>query len=856
MANDSTPPGWPKSRSMLFRDRRKLWVRAGGKCSICRVSVIEAGPVEAHIKAFSPGGPRYDPTMPPRSVNAYPNRILVCSICSHRIDIAEPASWSVERLVKVKEEHELRITQDPSRAQKLQALLRGSIARIVAGWIAAGLAPDEAEVLADDTVGLLKVSPPAAGALAVWCGEIGTGKSLGLERLFQDEIRSAANDNQSPVPVYVDARKIERDLESWCLHQSETIGNPQILGARVFIDHGDELGAGRVEGLLNEARTLVRAWPETQVIMTSRPFPQILEAPETVRIESLTDEASRSLVARIAGRDVSIGEAHSWPEPVRHAIRRPFFAILLGGMIKNSGGEPIRTTGQLISRLVQRGLGRAAVEEAGANQLLRRLAILSTNSTSSVNVRELGPAAQVLPLVQTGFLVEEDGELEFALPILGIWFSAQAIVSGDQPIDELCKSQRTLDRWRDAIEVALALVGHSRANEIVERLVAADAVFAVGLVVEATKYGSWDEGYPLTGSLEAAQEIRSRTLKWTDSFGPVVSLMRLFKGGTPALGAGTDGRQLLTAWTSDFSRGDSFALTEDDRPFVDHSGKWLRARAGTAPDHPIWAWRWSLDDFTGAMKSIVERRELPLTTSLLREMLWRAATRLMRLPPSAESVELSDFLRELGPNAHNTTYATSGGRYEGELLLEAAGSLAAEGYHEISPPWPGPDNPPDRWIWSGYSQARMVDRTTRIYTAAMEALDVWYATIFRNVAPRLRKGALFPVHLKVHIDPKRGPGDVPTADRWWEPLAYGDGSSRLTVTLEPVPLSGGDFDWARLSEVYRRARPDAEGWLTPSMSSGVLQIFQSNSATELAYEWLAQDLNEAALMDAMFSRRI
>lgn len=58
--------------SMATRDidRKRLWGRAGARCSMCRTSLTEVEGEdsivgeEAHIRSGRAGGPRYDPCMP------------------------------------------------------------------------------------------------------------------------------------------------------------------------------------------------------------------------------------------------------------------------------------------------------------------------------------------------------------------------------------------------------------------------------------------------------------------------------------------------------------------------------------------------------------------------------------------------------------------------------------------------------------------------------------------------------------------------------------------------------------------------------------------------------------------------
>jgi hypothetical protein len=98
--------------SISVESRKRLWGRSGGKCAICREAlfVVAAGydtivGQEAHIIARSPGGPRRDFMTALTKIDDYSNLVLLCPT-DHAIVDAQPAQWTVERLLEVKTAHE------------------------------------------------------------------------------------------------------------------------------------------------------------------------------------------------------------------------------------------------------------------------------------------------------------------------------------------------------------------------------------------------------------------------------------------------------------------------------------------------------------------------------------------------------------------------------------------------------------------------------------------------------------------------------------------------------------------------------------------------------------------------------
>jgi hypothetical protein len=95
------------------RTRKILWVKAGGRCSICNEQLATEATddddpsvfgEECHIVAQSPGGPRAAEI---EDIDGYDNLILLCRKHHKQVD-DQRSYFTVERLKKLKREHEER----------------------------------------------------------------------------------------------------------------------------------------------------------------------------------------------------------------------------------------------------------------------------------------------------------------------------------------------------------------------------------------------------------------------------------------------------------------------------------------------------------------------------------------------------------------------------------------------------------------------------------------------------------------------------------------------------------------------------------------------------------------------------
>jgi hypothetical protein len=156
--------------SVMERTRKILWIKAGGRCSICHEQLAtdatdEDDPSvfgeECHIVARSPGGPRAADIA---DVDGYDNLILLCRKHHKQVD-DQRSHFTVERLRKIKRKHEqleasrsgpVRLIADPTKptAKLLKLCLTGeSLWESVNGacsfypYYPAGLNDDQADAV-------------------------------------------------------------------------------------------------------------------------------------------------------------------------------------------------------------------------------------------------------------------------------------------------------------------------------------------------------------------------------------------------------------------------------------------------------------------------------------------------------------------------------------------------------------------------------------------------------------------------------------------------------------------------------------------------------------------------------------
>jgi hypothetical protein len=89
---------------------RLLYAKSGNRCAFpsCPIPISDGKTLygeAAHIKAESPGGPRYDLSQTPEERRSFENLILLCGV-HHKCVDSDPISYTVDRLKQMKLDHE------------------------------------------------------------------------------------------------------------------------------------------------------------------------------------------------------------------------------------------------------------------------------------------------------------------------------------------------------------------------------------------------------------------------------------------------------------------------------------------------------------------------------------------------------------------------------------------------------------------------------------------------------------------------------------------------------------------------------------------------------------------------------
>lgn len=383
--------------------------RVGYLCSHPQCQRLTVGPrkgeegannigVAAHIKAASPGGPRYDFNQTPTERASADNGIWLCADHAHLID-HNPKEFTVEKLKKWKQEAEERAFQQLASGKGPATItqLSDELIQELAPYISRLGLPQDADLatvqtqvraasLADietyerrrswprhsveleltaegveDVRSLDQAHFPQVLATAqhiVLLSAPGTGKTTTLIQIARKMIEAG------PVPVFVPLgawAESGRDLFDWVSRRRgyEALSSAHLKfladhgELALFLDGWNEVPESARRRLINEMEELETQFPLLNMVMSSRRI--ALDVPlagRRISVLPLSDEQQREIAEGMRGQDgVSVLDAAWRTVGLRDLVTIPLYLRAL--MEATTSGKLPETKEEVLRRMVE-----------------------------------------------------------------------------------------------------------------------------------------------------------------------------------------------------------------------------------------------------------------------------------------------------------------------------------------------------------------------------------------------------------------------------------------------------------------------------------------------------------------------
>ena len=289
---------------------------------------------------------------------------------------------------------------------------------------------------------------------------------------------------------------------------------------------------------------------------------------------------------------------------------------------------------------------------------------------------------------------------------------------------------------------------------------------------------------------------------------------------------------------------------------------WPIWTSGAIPSTELWAWVMTRRTLTRSLAEALEQRRLSyVADEALGELAWEFGLEVSSGPWRRESrpsiAAVFERIRQL-PDDHRTTLRTGNRVYtwnEIEIVRDHLRDLERHGNDILHDPWPTADLPRARGFRrSQYSDQRLLERTTAIYSAALKIYQRMVECWFRSFSARLSLYRLLPVRFEGLVT-RRTIGDTEWPGLWWRPIILPRGQD------SDVDFHFGQADEQLLDieshfeeqrDAYVRLREgNADDGVIFYSGGSALDLISSRPATDLAHRWLADELKDLRWVESI-----
>ncbi|MEU4821832.1 hypothetical protein AB0H37_08185 [Actinomadura sp. NPDC023710] len=737
--------------------------------------------------------------------------------------------------------------------------------RLLSRWLATGLSEKAATELAEDEeIGAWREFEAEFPnpRLAFIVGEFGSGKSITALRIHYRGIQAALIDQNARLPIFLPVREMGPSLGDKIREIIDRCPGSRTTGIKLIIDGLEELGLGAAAALLDQIRAFALSDSINQVIVTTRPGPNLAND-DVFQHPKLTEDRAAGLVERLGGhRGILWNESST----IREMLRLPLFLIIAA--TRQQGGGPIpHSRGAFLNALAREVLGPPSFRTVETENALKDIARLSMDYRGSVPLGELENDLYLPDVLATRFVVQQGGTIAFALPILQQYFAARSVLESGFEATDL-RDLTLMDRWRYALLLAISGGSWRQVNSLLEQLVAHVPGLASWLIRNAIPSTGESSSVSLPNDLKYARRIRDSLTSWTAIFKfPDMLGFVDEQGIVNTVGTSISENRVLVGLRPGGRQEEVANLPPNfTAPQVDGL-RWSPVQMSEIqPDLVAWPWRFALDFISADLEILLKARVLPLPhcPAYVREREWMLARAIMgrqdvlhrpipRRSLVASARNLIGFLadNEIDVYTLQGYRPFVGSKEELGAFIEKLDTLDVE---FIERPYIAPDNLQDRTgtIAGLYSMQAINLLVAEVMKSALEIYSSLVDTYFSSFKSTLGLACIMPLKVAGTVRDIRNNyikwslaySIEPTADEAnVVQISIKDDMHQTIKTKERV-----FEEHDRIFSLIRALHPNSVRWARPRTGSMAISMFKDMPATALAYRWLWEDLKELSVV--------
>ena len=722
------------------------------------------------------------------------------------------------RLGKVISVDQLRKQLDlPTTKEKAEIIITQNCIR---RFIANGLTNDVAKEIFETILASNKYDYliPEKQQIVYAIGDYGSGKSLALSVLYLQKLRCGEN------VFFINANQLSLDYTI-----EQFIGqNENKAATTIFIDGLDEVNFATCKHIVDSINIITGLNKNIRFVVSSRPIKYLLNSCSNniAYVKPLGRDAARDLIMKIAGDAAPIATLNGLGETFWQTVANPFFAIICGVYLKESGTAVNLSKPELIKQLIIRSINNSDFDK----KLKSWLEVISSkyifNGMRKILISELDSSIELDVVLKTGFVHIENGYLTFNLPIVVQWFGAEAIKSNIVKIDDIVETGNSIAAWRYSIMILIGDIPFDESFNIFSLIVKRYPGIASTIIKDNIIY---EENESLPSVYECANRISRCLDAWTSSISSLAKHIALVDAtGRPYSFKLMVSENFIHMWW-DMSYGDvSYEIVTE--PPAHYSRHYSTRISKT----PIWPWIITFSLLSTNLKYLIANKPVFLDVPALKEeAIFVSARKLLRKGSLyRDDIKIDDLSERIN--------IRDGSNYF--LLLHKIDELKSKGQKVIAYPYTKPDRKiAGGYVWDVYSESQQLILVQEIYSKALVAYQQLCDSIFRDLANAMPMRIMLPSHMYMEYyyidsDYKRSP-----CVKWWL-TCKNEGEDNSVSIVMTQSNANNDVIFKSIQTSIMQYRIDNNTLCPATIHSEMLYVFNELPLTSLVMSWLKRDL--------------
>ena len=781
-----------------------------------------------------------------------------------------------------------------ARIEKLEGIYRGSIASCKDRFLTVIGDAQKAEELANDfSLGL----PPAElnlhpKNLLVLTGDFGVGKTLIVQRIFQNAIQEALKNSDAPVPIYLDADtwRQDRPLQSVIEDAANELGDIKEQGAVVIIDELDKASMSLSTKIVGDAYVITEKYNKTKIFITSRPIQHVEDnyKDNLIHIPPLSSEQSHHLIERVLGQELDAMRLLYLEASVKEVIIYPLFALLLARYGKKADVNTSLLRAELLSKLVEDALKNTSSPQDSYQYLIKLATRYIEFGNKPVALTDIDLSrSERQNLLDSRLVVERSGNITFPLSIFAQWFAFRGLEEDPSQIEKYLDDTEQLENWRYVLIIAVGSSNKTTISKILTPIIKKHPSFAVEIIRSSLLNSLYSNRESLPSLLECGEYIRTSMSTWVSGIGHLAKLITPIRedGELCPVGVAISHDTFLeSAWYVGGEEVDNVKTLPlnffDDDLEMD---KW-RKHQGRRPIHQsAWGWLWTLNTLRSSLISELSTVSLPINQGILSsEASWRAGLAIFQnwqsrrlINPNLSKPEkftvnflaeaMSQIDEDLRQNIHRTlpeihSISDKEQNFCLDCLRQEIKSMQAHNISDFSISYTDVDLAYKRMRWNSDSDkiSDLKKRVEEVYKAALDEYQNLSQTWFDKLLSGMQIAGMLPTRLVGVFTPPVLPdnqfGDSPQFDWYLEPLPK-NSQNKVEIEFSENIRNNAYETYCKQSNFIinqlRNLRPNSSAWLRCNPHGGYIDIslFSDAPVTVLVYSWLEEDLRSIGWID-------